>query len=150
MNSDNIGLVIFFLILAGPGLLLVLVAALVLRHRRIEARDQRAHELAKLQARPRHGTLEALAALDWPGNYGRPGERVLLLAAQGWDDVGRRDAAARAKTLAEGCRDDEDALRLLRDFKWNELADLPFPIRDVLGIDGDGRFLERLACTCDD
>jgi hypothetical protein len=84
-------------------------------------------------------TEKAKPAPTWPKNWGT-GERVLLLAAQGFGGVGRRDAAASAEEMARTCRTDEDAFDLLRTFKPNELADLPFPIRDFLGIDEHGCF----------
>ena len=63
---------------------------------------------------------------------------MLLLAAQGFDGVGRAGCAEQANKMSASCSDDADAMRVLRSFQWNELADLPFPIREVLGFDKDG------------
>jgi hypothetical protein len=85
-----------------------------------------------------------IGSLPWPKCH-KPGERVLILAAQGFRGVGRYTAEKRCLDLAEGWQDyngDEVAMQILHGFRWNELADLPFPIRDVLGIDEDGRFAD--------
>lgn len=87
--------------------------------------------------------LDRLAAQNWPRHLGEPGERVLLLAAQGFGGVGRRDAEKRAIEMAATCRDDGEAIELLKEqFQWNERADLPFPIRELLGFDRDGNWPE--------
>jgi hypothetical protein len=88
-------------------------------------------------------TEKAKPVATWPKNS-RPGERVLLLASQGFRAVGRSETAKEAENLAESSiylnHDDADAIGVLRMFRSNELADLPFPIRDFLGIDEHGCF----------
>lgn len=98
--------------------------------------------LAKLkvilaQPQPRPGTPEALALLHW-SRHDKPGQRVLTLAAQGFHGCGRNDAAAAMQAAADRCTSDAEAMEILRDFRWNYLADLPFPIRELLGFDADG------------
>lgn len=92
---------------------------------------------------PRKPILERLAAQKWPRHLGRPGERVLLLAMQGFLGVERKVAARRVEAMADGCRSDADALEVLGGMQWNELADLPFPIRDLLGIDDQGNWIDE-------
>lgn len=91
----------------------------------------------------REPILDRLARQNWPKHLGRPGERVLLLVAQGFRGTERKVEAQQAEALASTCRSDEEAMEFLGGFQWNQLADLPFPIRELLGIDALGNFLDE-------
>jgi hypothetical protein len=99
--------------------------------------------LTGLANTPRKQILERLAAQKWPIHLGRPGERVLLLAMQGFLGVERKGAARQVESMVDGCQSDAEALEVLGGMLWNELADLPFPIRDLLGIDEQGNWIDE-------
>jgi hypothetical protein len=100
---------------------------------------------------PDPGTPEALACLDW-SRHDRPGERVMILAAQGFAGCGRHDAEKMAMRLSQDCTTDAEAVRLLRGgaFRSNELADLPFPIRNLLGFNEHGQVVDRHGMAIDE
>ena len=97
----------------------------------------------------REPILDRLARQNWPKHLGLPGERVLWLVAQGFRGVGRDAEAQQVEDLAISCTSDEDALECLGGFQWNQLADLPFLIRELLGIDAYGNFLDEFPKVTD-
>lgn len=115
----------------------------------LRARVEEFSALARLAGTTRKPVLEKLAAQKWPKHLGRPGERVLLLVAQGFRGVGRDVEAQEVEAMAQICESDKDALDLLGRYKWNQLADLPFPIRELLSIDELGNWIDDVPESVD-
>jgi hypothetical protein len=86
---------------------------------------------------PLANVLDRIECADWPATW-TPGERVLLLASQGFLGVGRVKCGDLLEAIADKCMSDAEALRSLLHFQAHERADLPFPIRELLGINRDG------------